>query len=181
MLLKNMEHIYPDLYRAALHNDIAECFEYAINGYVKCEVVNVDTRTGRGYFECQDTAEAAVRYIGYRGYHISIDPENPCNVLIYNVPKLNFLFQGLLSSEEEEDVQGVLQISTSDHLDDHVVSRNTANGTISQSHQDRTRIVQSRHDGSRRLYQTTDVCGATSRPTASRRIMPKETHCVVAK
>ena len=164
-----MEGIYPDLYRAAFLNDIAECFEYAINGYLRCEIVNVDTRTGRGYFECQDTADAAVRYIGYRGYHISIDPENPCNVLITNVPKLNFLFQGLCSSEEDdEDVEGVLQISTSDHMDDHGMPRNDANRPISESYQDHPWTVQSHHDRPHRFYQTANVCGIAPRPTTLR-------------
>jgi hypothetical protein len=107
-----MEHIYPDLYRAALELDVADCFEFAINGFIKSEIVNVETRTGRGYFECEATAASAVGYIGYRGYRISIDPENPCNVLIFDVPKVNSLFRGLCDSSEEDDdaESGVLQI-----------------------------------------------------------------------
>jgi hypothetical protein len=165
--------IYSDLYRAALYTDIAECFEYAINGFVKCEVVNVETRTGRGYFECEDTALAAVNYIGYRGYHISIDQENPRCVLITNVPKLNFLFQGLYDSSEE-DVEGVLQISTSDHLDDHRMSRSDANRTIPRTHQGHAQPAESHHDGPHRLYQAADVRRDARRPTTLRRQTAKK-------
>jgi hypothetical protein len=89
-------------------------------------------------------------------------------VLITNVPKLNFLFQGLCSSEEDEDVEGVFQISSSDHVDDHGMPRNVTNRPISESYQGHLRTVQSHHDRPHRFYQTTDVCGIAPRPTTLR-------------